>query len=86
VALRAEELAEALDWDAFSARHFPARLRHDSQARSAYAAYRQGREWRAGPPGPRLVPNTDVEAADDEAGTRRLLAVAAIDPVAANEE
>jgi hypothetical protein len=78
VALGAEEMAEALDWDAFSARHFPERLRQDSQARSAFAAYRQGREWRAGPPGLRLVPTAHAVAADEpephEAGTRRLLA------------
>ncbi len=42
--LSAAEVAEALDWQAFSARSFPERSRHDSEARSAYAAYRQGRE------------------------------------------
>jgi hypothetical protein len=91
VSLRAEEVAEALDWDAFSARHFPERLRHDSEARSAYAAHRQGREWRMRPARLRLVPtepaSAAVEPAPQEAGTRRLLAaVAAIDPIAGTKE
>jgi hypothetical protein len=91
VSLRADELAEELDWDAFSARHFPEQLRHDSQARSAYAAYKQGREWRTRPAGLRLVPAEPASAADEpepqEAGTRRLLAaVAAIDATAGTEE
>jgi hypothetical protein len=88
VSHRAEEVAEALDWDAFSARHFPERLRHDSQARSAYAAYRQGREWRTWPAGLRLVPAEPAPAVErQEDGTRRLLAaVAAIDRTAGTEE
>jgi hypothetical protein len=91
LSVRAEEVAEALDWDAFSARHFPERLRHDSQARSAYAAYKQGREWRVGPPGLRLVPTEPVPAGDEpdpqEDGARRLLAaVTAIDARAGTEE
>jgi hypothetical protein len=91
VSLRAAEVAEALDWEAFSARHFRERLRHDSQARSAYAAYRLGREWRTRPAGLRLVPTEPGSAANEpeplEAGTRRLLAaVAAIDATAGTEE
>ena len=91
VSLPAEEAEEALDWDAFAARHFRERLRHDSEARSAYAAYRQGREWRTRPAGLRLVPNEPASAKDErephEAETRRLLAaVAAIDPSAGTEE
>jgi hypothetical protein len=91
VSLRDEEAVQALDWDAFSARHFPERLRHDSEARSAYAAYTQGREWRAGPPGLRLVPTEPpsdaIKQEPQKAGTRRLLAaVAAIDPTARTEE
>jgi hypothetical protein len=91
VSLRAEEMTEALDWDAFSARHFAERSRHDSQARSAYAAYKQGREWRTGPTVLRLVPTEPVSAADEpephEAGTRRLLAaVMAFDPDARIKE
>ena len=89
VSLRGEEVAQALDWDAFSARHFPERPRHDSHARSAYAAYTQGREWRAGPPELRLVPTEPASDAVEpqEAGTRRLLAaVAEIDPTARTEE
>jgi hypothetical protein len=83
--LDAAEAAEALDWDAFSSRHFPNRKRHDSQARSAYAAYRQGREWRTTPARLSLVPAERVSAAvelePEEAGTRRLLeAIAAAQP------
>jgi hypothetical protein len=40
--LRAAEAAEALDWDAFSSHYFRERRRHDSEARSAYGAYKQG--------------------------------------------
>ncbi len=84
--LSAAEVAEALDWQAFSARSFPERSRHDSEARSAYAAYRQGREWRHRPTGLRLVPTEPgaaaaVELEPGEAGARRLLAaVAAVPP------
>lgn len=83
--LDAAELAEALDWDAFSMRHFGERGRHDSEARSAYAAYRQGREWRtlAGA-GLSLVPPLEPgtkELESEEEGARRLLAaVAAVGP------
>jgi hypothetical protein len=80
--LGAAEVAEALDWDAFSARHFADRGRHDSQARSAYAAYRQGREWREiGAPGLSLVPpepvSVEVAEEPEDAGARRLLAAMA---------
>ena len=83
--LSAAEVAEALDWQAFSARYFPERSRHDSEARSAYAAYRLGRESRQRPSGLRLVPTEPVSAAVElepgEAGARRLLAaVAAVPP------
>jgi hypothetical protein len=80
-ALRAEEAAEALDWDAFSNRYFPERKRHDSQARSAYLAYTQGREWRTTPARLSLVPaepaSAEVEWEPDEAATRRILAAMA---------
>jgi hypothetical protein len=82
--VRIAEVPEVLDWDAFSDRHFGDRSRHDSEARSAYAAYRQGREWRTGgdpwPAGLSLVPAEAVSAAapvepeSEEAGARRLLA------------
>jgi hypothetical protein len=83
--LSAAEVAEALDWQAFSARYFPERSRHDSEARSAYAAYRLGRELRQRPSGLRLVPTELVSAAVElepgEAGAARLLAaVAAVPP------
>jgi hypothetical protein len=81
----AAEVAEALDWQAFSARYFPERSRHDSEARSAYAAYRLGREWRQRPTGLRLVPTEPasavVELEPEEAGAGRLLAaVGAVPP------
>lgn len=82
---RIAEVAEALDWDAFSARYFPGRHRHDSEARSAYAAYKHGREWRSsGPSRPAmltLVPKDPsfpaIESGSEAAGTRRLLAAVA---------
>jgi len=78
-------VAEALDWYAFSARFFGERRRYDSKARSAYAAYKQGRQWRTTPARLSLVPEECVSAADElereETGTRRLLvAVAAARP------
>ena len=79
--LRAAEAAEALDWNAFSNRYFRERRRHDSEARSAYAAYKQGREWRTTPARLSLVPTeqvpTLVEREPEEVGTRRLLAALA---------
>jgi hypothetical protein len=79
--LRAAEAAEALDWDAFSNRYFRERRRHDSEARSAYAAYKQGREWRTTPARLSLVPTDHVSAPaerePEEAGARRLLAAIA---------
>jgi hypothetical protein len=79
--LGAAEAAEALDWDAFSVQHFRERSRHDSEARSAYAAYRHGREWRTGSPRLSLVPTEPVAAVvelePEEAGTERLLAAVA---------
>ena len=76
--LRAAEAAEALDWDGFSNRYFRERQRHDSEVRSAYAAYKQGREWRTTPARLRLAPRDRAWAAaelePEEAGTRRLIA------------
>jgi hypothetical protein len=77
----AEEAANGLEWDAFSDRYFRGRRRHDSEAQSAYAAYRQGREWRRSPARLSLVPAENGSAADleegEEAGTRRLMAAMA---------
>jgi hypothetical protein len=79
--LGATEVAEALDWYAFSARFFGDRRRYDSEARSAYAAYKQGRQWRTTPARLSLVPEECVSAADEpereETGARRLLAAVA---------
>ena len=81
--LRAAEAAEALDWEAFSNRYFPGRRRHDLEALTAYATYKQGREWRTTPARLSLVPTEHVSAAvereSDEAGTRRLPAAMAAD-------
>jgi hypothetical protein len=81
--LRAAEAAEGLDWEAFSNRYFPGRRRHDMEALTAYATYKQGREWRTTPARLSLVPDEDVSAAvepePDEAATRRLPAAMAAD-------
>jgi hypothetical protein len=81
--LRAAEAAEALDWEAFSSRYFPGRSRHDMEALTAYATYKQGREWRTTPARLSLVPAEDVSAAVErepgEAATRHLLAAMAAD-------
>jgi hypothetical protein len=78
-------VAEPLDWSAFSARHVRGRRRHNLRGLSAYAAYRHGLESRgSGPPKTprlRLVPNEPippaVEAGSEVAGVRRLLAAVA---------
>jgi hypothetical protein len=80
--LRAAEAAEALDWETFSNRYFRGRKRHDAEARSAYAAYKQGREWRIAPARLSLVPTESVSLAvegheREEAGTQRLMAAMA---------
>jgi hypothetical protein len=80
--LRAAEAAEALDWETFSNRYFRGRRRHDAEARSAYAAYKQGRDWRRTPARLSLVPTEGVSVAvegheREEAGTQRLLAAMA---------
>jgi hypothetical protein len=76
-ALGAAEVAQALDWDGFHALHFPGWGRHNAEARSAYAAYKQGREWRTARAQLSLVPENRVAAAEqterEEAGTRRLM-------------
>jgi hypothetical protein len=79
--LSAAEEVEALGWDAFSNRYFPERRRHDSEARSAYVAYKHGREWRTPRARLRLVRPERPSGADEdervEAGTRRLMAAMA---------
>jgi hypothetical protein len=79
--LSAAEAAEALGWDAFSNRYFPEWRRHDSEARSAYAAYKHGRAWRTTPARLRLVPSERTSGPDEqereEVGTRRLMAAMA---------
>lgn len=81
--LRAAEAAEALDWEAFSNRHFAGRRRHDMEAVTAYARYTQGREWRTTPARLSIVPPEHVpaavELAAEDAGTQRLPAATAAD-------
>jgi hypothetical protein len=83
--LLAPDVAEGLDWYAFSARYFRGRRRHDFEAVFGYAAYRNGREWRNGAPKTprlRLVPpepvETAIEASETDGAPRRLAAVAAL--------
>ena len=85
--LPASGVGEKIDWDAFSARYFPGRKRHDLDAVAAYGAYKQGRDWRNSypqttPPTLSLVPNESVPAAisaesDTPAVERLLVAIAA---------
>ena len=81
-------IGEKLAWDAFAARYFPRRRRHDLEAIAAYGAYKQGRDWRNGgpqtksPPRLMLVPSEPTPSATEaevkSAATERLpLAVAA---------
>ena len=88
--LPAAGLGEKLDWDAFSARYFPGRRRHDFEAIDAYGAYRQGREWRNGGlnvarPTLTLVSNDSVpasiEAETHGPGLERLLLTVAAEQV-----
>jgi hypothetical protein len=76
--LSAAEAAENLDWDAFSNRYFRERRRHDSEVRSAYVAYKEGREWRTSPARLSLVPKEHALAAlerePEEAANRHLQA------------
>ena len=88
--LRSEEAGEELDWEAFSKRYFPGRRRHDTEALTAYATYRQGREWRTAPARLSVVPTEHVPAAVDfewdEEGRRRLLAANAADSDVTEED
>jgi hypothetical protein len=84
--LPAAGVGEKLDWDAFSARYFPGRRRHDLEAVAAYGAYKQGRDWQnsgahKAPTRLTLVPGESVPAAiaaesDRPALERLLVAVA----------
>jgi hypothetical protein len=81
--LAADEVANLLDWDAFSTRYFPWRRRHDLEVLSSYAAHKNGREWRQSPARLTLVPNErarpqiDVNT-DGAAAERLLVAVSAV--------
>jgi hypothetical protein len=81
--LLAAGVAKVLDWDAFTARYFSARGRHDLEVLSSYGAYKAGREWRRSPARLTLVPNESVrpqiEAESYGAAEERLLvAVSAV--------
>jgi hypothetical protein len=75
--LQAAGVAREFAWDAFSARYFPGRRRHDLEVLWSYAAYKDGREWRKSPPRLTLVPNDSVrpqiEAESDGSAEERLL-------------
>ena len=83
--LPAAGVGEKLDWDAFSARYFPGRRRHDLDAVAAYGAYKQGLDWQnsgahKAPTRLTLVPSDSVPAAiaaesDGPALERLLVAV-----------
>jgi len=88
---RPADVADELDWDAFSDRYFPGeRRRHHLTAISAYGAYRHGGEGWEGylprPPRLRLVPkDPDALAIEAESETavatqRLLVAMAAMQP------
>jgi hypothetical protein len=81
-------IGEKLAWDAFAARYFPERRRHDMEAVAAYGAYKQGRNWQQGGSyansAPRLtlvpsepIPSANEAEAESTAAERPLLAVAA---------
>ena len=81
-------IGEKLAWDAFAARYFPERRRHDMEAIAAYGAYRQGRDWpnngpqTKSPPRLTLVPSEPIPSLTEAevtsaAGERLLVAVAA---------
>jgi len=80
-------VGEMLDWDAFSARYFPGRSRHDLDAVAAYGAYRKGDDWQssgrqATPARLTLVPDESARApiaaeSEGPAMERLLVAVAA---------
>ena len=81
--LAADRVANVLDWDAFATRYFPWRRRHDLEVLSAYAAYKNGREWRLSPARLTLVPNERARpqidvTADGAAAERLLVAVSAV--------
>jgi hypothetical protein len=85
--LLAADVTEGLDWDAFTTAYFPERRRHDLQALSSYAAYKQGREWRDSGhprrPNLTLVPAEPVPSAieaesEGTAAKRLLVAVQAV--------
>jgi hypothetical protein len=75
--LAADEVANLLDWDAFSARYFPVRRRHDLEVLCSYAGYKEGRRWRKSPPRLTLVPTEPdrptIETDADGAAEQRLL-------------
>jgi len=80
-------IGEKLAWDAFAARYFPERRRHDMEAVAAYGAYTQGRAWRndgpqtKSPPRLTLVPSEPIPSATEaeakRAGAERLLVAVA---------
>ncbi len=64
-------IGENLAWNAFAARYFPERRRHDLEAVAAYGAYKQGGDWRNDwqqtkpPPRLTLVPSEPIPSATE---------------------
>jgi hypothetical protein len=79
--LPAAGLGEKLNWDAFSARYFPGRPRHDLNAVAAYGTYKQGRDWRNG--GPQTKVGAEADARAERAGSHGRSRIAPSSPGAA---
>ena len=82
-------VGEKLDWDAFSARYFPDRKRHDLEAIAAYGAHKQGRDGQerghgSSRPKLTLVPSDSdpaaIEPELDGPALGRLVVAVAADP------
>jgi hypothetical protein len=66
----AENVANGLDWQRFSAKHFPGRGRHDFEALTAYGAYKRSRKAGESPaeeadPAPKAESAAEGSALDD---------------------
>ena len=77
-----DEAEEGLDWNSFSRRYFPDRLRHDGEALSAYAAYTRRHQPPETPPRLSVVrtepaEQSALEQERERAGAQRLLAAMA---------
>ena len=64
-----EAAVRGLDWQAFLARYFPGRRRHDLEALAAYGAYRTAA--RPGGPEPASAESGAAESWEDDGGATR---------------